>query len=1035
MKTSILLAMSAAIATFGAFAADSQWTYNSTAGTISDGDWTFAATVSGTDLTVGAVSVDPGEGATLDFSKSVTDGSATYTIVTLNPNFAAYANKANLATLVLPTAGLVTISTDAFNGCTSLASISPFLPDSVTTVGERAFKSVPAQQDLSLKGVVTVSKSAFYGCGVLSVTFGPGLKYLYGGWDSGCFWKCEKMKTLNFDPGMTDATISGESVFAYTSLEGVVDLRGFKDVGNRPFYYYYNGKISKLILSSSAIFRGNLMHSMGSTKQVEFDGGVPPTQTPTFYSHFDQSHLSDLYIVVPEEYKDEWAAYCEGGVINDVDSYWSTNFVTRAQTQRIHLIYKSASSGGDLGTWIYDESAGIVTNTVYGWSFRASNAAKTLSVGSCITYPAAPSPLDFSASVTDTEGGTMYFVTLNPSMCVGNASAPADCGLAISEIIFPAERLNEIGNYAFAWATNVTRVTPFLPDSVTTVGVGAFKFLPVEQDLSLLGAVTVKASAFHGSGILTVTFGASLVDLQAGWETGAFKQCTKLSAVIFDDGMSGGNLGQTTFSGCSAITGTIDLSGFTTIGNSPFYGSGANITKVRLSSGLTQLGSVINTLSKVRAIEFDGGVPTAENFYKQFEATSSTDFYIVVPEAYTNGWSVYCEGDGINDFDSYWSTNFVATAQSRGIHLIYAPTASAGGGLGEWIYADGIVTNTVNGWAFSAMDAGMNIFVGSCLSYPSVPSVLDFSSSITDANGVPLRFCSINTALYSGYVAGPTDAGLAVGELILPETGLHEIGKGAFAYCTNLVHVSPLLPDSVTTVGESAFFHCPVEGDLRAIGLSTLNSRSFKCMNITSATFGPELKRINGGYLSGPVSECPNLTNIVFDAAMSNCVINGEMAFHDNPKLVGIGGIVDCSGISRIDAPLTVRPFHGCTQITNLVFGEDLTFLKSDILRTLYNLKSVTFNGPPPENVEGIFNEPTSEHKIKTTQKVVTYIRKKYKDDWLDYAEGGVINGRAPSKPDASTWKREYIDVNVTDLSMRPLVTLEPDSGLYIIVR
>ena len=45
MKTSILLAMSAAIATFGAFAADSRWTYNSADGTISDGDWTFAATV------------------------------------------------------------------------------------------------------------------------------------------------------------------------------------------------------------------------------------------------------------------------------------------------------------------------------------------------------------------------------------------------------------------------------------------------------------------------------------------------------------------------------------------------------------------------------------------------------------------------------------------------------------------------------------------------------------------------------------------------------------------------------------------------------------------------------------------------------------------------------------------------------------------------------------------------------------------------------------------------------------------------------
>ena len=707
MKTSILLAMSAAIATFGAFAADSQWTYNSTAGTISDGDWTFAATVSGTDLTVGAVSADPGAGATLDFSKAVTDGSATYTIVTLNPNFAEYANKTNLTALVLPATGLITISADAFNGCTSLTSVSPFLPDSVTTIGERGFKSVPAQQDLSLKGVVTLKVSAFYECGILSVAFGPDLKCIETGWNCWCFYHCANLKTVSFDAGMSDAKIQGEGAFANCSkLEGVVDLRGFKDVGNRPFYTY-GGKISKLMLSSSATFRGNLMHSMGSTKQVEFDGGVPPTQTPTFYSHFDQSHLSDLYIVVPEEYKDEWAVYCEDGVINDIDSYWSAEYVTRARSNSIHLIYKSSSSGGgELGTWIYDASAGIVTNTVYGWSFHASNVAKSLTVGTCVTYPPTPSPLDFSASVTDTEGGFMFFEALNPSMCVGSGStaAPADCGLAISEIVFPVERLSSIGNYAFAWTTNVTSITPFLPD-------------------------------------------------------------------------------------CIAL------------------------------------------------------------------------------------------------------------------------------------------------------------------------------------------------------------------------------------------------------VGEGAFFGCPVGGDLRAISLETLNGRAFKRMNITSATFGPGLKRINGGYLGGPVSECPNLTNIVFDAAMSNCVVYGEMAFHTNPKLVGIDGVVDCSGISRFDAGIAVRPFHECTQITNLVFGEDLVFLKSDILRTLYNLKSVTFNGPPPTNVVAIFNEPNEGKKIKVDQKVVTYIRKKYKDDWLAYAEGGVINGRNPNKSGASTWKREYIDVNVTDLSMRPLVTLEPDSGLYIIVR
>ena len=59
MKRYVYIAVPVLITTIGAFAAESQWTYNSIAGTISDGDWTFAATASGTDLTVGAHSANP----------------------------------------------------------------------------------------------------------------------------------------------------------------------------------------------------------------------------------------------------------------------------------------------------------------------------------------------------------------------------------------------------------------------------------------------------------------------------------------------------------------------------------------------------------------------------------------------------------------------------------------------------------------------------------------------------------------------------------------------------------------------------------------------------------------------------------------------------------------------------------------------------------------------------------------------------------------------------------------------------------------
>lgn len=104
----------------------SDWVFDGSA--ITDGEWTFAAAADGTDLTVNSVLSDPGNAASLDFSKPIEGG---YVIVKLNPKFNAYANKGNLVELLLPSTGLAEISQDAFNGCTALTKVSPYLPDSV----------------------------------------------------------------------------------------------------------------------------------------------------------------------------------------------------------------------------------------------------------------------------------------------------------------------------------------------------------------------------------------------------------------------------------------------------------------------------------------------------------------------------------------------------------------------------------------------------------------------------------------------------------------------------------------------------------------------------------------------------------------------------------------------------------------------------------------------------------------------------------------------------------------------------------------
>jgi hypothetical protein len=388
---------------FGATAATAaNWFFDPDADTMTDGVWTFTnVTATATDLTVGPCVGCPDEFSTLDFSKPVTNAAGTsFTIDSLGALFGKTTNNwrpksvttttgMNLRELVLPATGLTSIGEGAFGGCVNLTNVVNFLPDSVTTLGAGAFHSVKARQSLVLRGAVTLSQACFYDSSITDVTFGSALKTLQGNYERGCFGSCKELTTVNFDPAMSEGAISGESVFAYCSkLTGTIDFSGFTSLGSRPFYDY-KGDIKKLILSSSLTYiSDSFLHSMDSLDVIEFTAG-PPAITGTslyrIYNYTTKTSLYDLYTVVPEAYKDDWAQYCENGEINALDSHWDSALVPDAYSKNLFLVHMS-DSGGELGDWVYDGTT--VESTRQGWKFNASlNGIKALTVGAWVSHP------------------------------------------------------------------------------------------------------------------------------------------------------------------------------------------------------------------------------------------------------------------------------------------------------------------------------------------------------------------------------------------------------------------------------------------------------------------------------------------------------------------------------------------------------------------------------------------------------------------------------------------------------------------------
>lgn len=357
MKTTATAsAILAAFAFAGAaLAADDHWTYDSAAGTISDGEWTFSAVVSGNSLTVNAFTGHPETLSVLDFSKPVSDvGGNNYVIVKLNPHLAhkkagtdggyrpgdleASEASTKVGELILPQAGLTAISAAAFAYCSNLTNIVNYLPDSVTGIGNSAFVNCPAKQDLFLRGIRgNANRGIFYGSKIRSVTFGPGF--------TGISESSNKQRPFQNCSGITNIVFSSESSgisFVNNAFECVLKqpliLYGVKNLHNSAF----SGCTIPSITFDKGIQSIGTLSSVSGLATVHFLGAPPSAQTGTWADYGQGSSKVTTYIYRKSNKTGEWNAYAEGGNIDMHNSTFSSTYATEPSKRPLLYIDKMA---------------------------------------------------------------------------------------------------------------------------------------------------------------------------------------------------------------------------------------------------------------------------------------------------------------------------------------------------------------------------------------------------------------------------------------------------------------------------------------------------------------------------------------------------------------------------------------------------------------------------------------------------------------------------------------------------------------------
>lgn len=345
------------------------------------------------------------------------------------------------------------------------------------------------------------------------------------------------------------------------------------------------------------------------------------------------------------------------------------------------------------------------------------------------------------------------------------------------------------------------------------------------------------------------------------------------------------------------------------------------------------------------------------------------------------------------------------------------------------ITGDNAGTMSKGGWSFSATHSGRDLTVGAVTAWPAAVSDLDFSAIVAGSDGHAYTIVSLNpTGL--GHSDVTTEAGSRVGRLVLPGEGLTSIGapnnSWVFAKCTN-AYGTISIPSTVTFICGGAFAKTPIEGDLYLPSLIKLDTATFWNTKITSATFGAALKESAGANERGPFAGCSCLTNVVFDPASKVDFQAYGFTFWNCSALTDLD--LSCATNFAWGSSVGAR-FHGCTSLTNITFGAELTKLPANLFQDATALQSIHFKGVAPVIVGdgGLFTG------VGGSQTIKTYVSVKYADvknsanlSWKDYVDGGML-GKS-----STHWKNDYL-YSGADATHFPLLRID-GRALIIYVR